>query len=525
MNKKYLNNNFKLLTNTHFYLYKCIVKNLCDIKIKMSPNIKKILNSEEDDIKKIYTNKYKNNDKINTKINNNEEDYIHIYENHENENINTNIKSVDDLKKQLLLLKTRKDYIIFYLKNNKQLKILNPSIILLFFDYYSDFIYKEVIKENNVKIENKIKYVKLNRKNYNDTTLVNDFAISNKDINEFILNNKINHKEIDIITEDITKFFLSKITDYEFDNILIISLIESSNKIKTSLDIVINEKELLLKIQYLILRTNFLKEIPVNYYYLLLKVFEDYFNRESSIDSEEVFEKIEYEIINFIKNQHSLNTAKHKDNKNTKITIKNKKKNQQYLSNIYSYNSLTLNLKEKSSLKISLFKKFFKSFFKTNSNDSIYDFLIDNNDILIEYNLLECYILFAKNAEGSHELYNYFSYLIKPNLHVMLNNKYNNIFYTENDNYDKLNRDVFIQVYYSSVIALNKVCNSKHFLRMIKYLEYLIYNEVYSKSNYNNNNNNNDFKEWLAINNVYNSKMLLWSLNNRKKYDIYNKLI
>jgi hypothetical protein len=81
------------------------------------------------------------------------------------------------------------------------------------------------------------------------------------------------------------------------NNIYILSLIESLNKMNYYGNTV---GKLWITLEYIILRTDFLKNIPITNYSIILKAFQPFFmfkDTTTTISAEEVFEAVEYQII------------------------------------------------------------------------------------------------------------------------------------------------------------------------------------------------------------------------------------
>ena len=81
----------------------------------------------------------------------------------------------------------------------------------------------------------------------------------------------------------------------KFDSIYLLSLIDSLEKIEQ------HDFKIWNNIDYLITRTSMLKKIDILYFPVILKGFEHYFQIESSISAEELYEVLEYDIITKLK--------------------------------------------------------------------------------------------------------------------------------------------------------------------------------------------------------------------------------
>ena len=157
------------------------------------------------------------------------------------------------------------------------------------------------------------------------------------------------------------------------DNLYVLSLMESLSNLDYYPNMNAEDSKLWISLEYLLQGTNFIKNVSIENYGIILKAFQQFFMiNDSTISPEEIYESIEYQLILKLRNEDD-------------------------------------NLKD--IIKMNLFK------------------------------LIEIYVLFAKNLEGSLELYNLFitKILTKENLKLI---DYNNL----------------VELYFSSIIVYVNVC-------------------------------------------------------------------
>lgn len=338
------------------------------------------------------------------------------------------VYTFDNLREALINFKTQKDYFDFYEKNSKLLSY-DLNVLLLFFDYYSEFLELKTIESSSKK--------------------------------PFNLPPILSHSEdSDEILSSILKIVSNKLSEYSLDPFLTLSFFESLQKIKDASNISLSSNEVYIILQYLVLRTNFLKQIKTRHYPVILKNLEFLFtNPKAVVDAEEIYERIEYEVILEIKRLHSNCVSEINESGNSKG-----KKG--YLA-----------------------------------NTKLTEYLHKNPELLVELNLIEIFYYFAKNSEGSTEFYEIMAPLLTANLE------------------DYLTSDIktLVQVYYSIVLVMNTVCKTKNLENLAKYIEKAIEAET-------NNADNKDFENALLQEHTFLRDMLKWALNNRNKTSLENRI-
>jgi hypothetical protein len=159
-----------------------------------------------------------------------------------------------------------KNFVDFYNKNRKFISI-ELEKKLIFLEYYSEFI------ENIPKSK------------LNDLDFLNFNKIISKDLSEIDLQ----------ILKSNSLFVLSLIESLNKLDFFPGNSFEDSNSHNLS--------KLWIQIEYMILRTDFLKTLHFTNFDILLKTFQKFFMiKNTTISSEEIFESIEYEIIIQLKN-------------------------------------------------------------------------------------------------------------------------------------------------------------------------------------------------------------------------------
>jgi len=208
----------------------------------------------------------------------------------------------------------------------------------------------------------------------------------------------------------------------DIDPFFILSFFETITKFKHF------DNKLWLKFEYILIQTNFIYEIDIKYYHLLLKGFENFFSRakESVIPTEEIFEFIENQLI---------------------INIK------RLITEEKLYSSIDLK------------------------------------------NLIDNYIIFGKNLEGSRDL---FDLLIKT--------------IREHRNFKKTSLDCLICVYFVSILIESNVYSNKTLTSFIKSLESLI-----------NSNDVNNFEETFKQDNQV-KYLFKWSVLRKQNKEMLRKL-
>lgn len=474
--------------------------------------------------------------------------------------------------------KFNNDYENFYLSHIKQFHKHLP-LILLFLEYYCTYLINDIkvksrshidyIKKTTNKIEENHHYTTLEESKVNFDENITIFDPSAKNMSHLRSNLKNN-----IIIYDIV-YFVNEELNSSIDPFLLLSFIESIYKLKNlgafidldnknfshrknnilnffnsniSKDEDSNKKtsqklnieflfnSVVLKIQMYVLNNNFLRKISFSHYYLILNLFSTYFKiQDSTIDSEEIFEKVEYEVILFIKEKYksSLEEA------NSKVNIESKMEKKIYSINEYLTNSSILT-------SIWLFKD----------------------------NFIEIFLLMAKNLEGSKIFYEYFTHIISSHLKAIFNNSFlieNSILSNrsndlksdssllaeyfelklfEEDKKSKVKkkkyiqkRNLLIEIYYSYILISEHVYSCKIFENIMINIESLLEKNIdciviyFSNTEYELSNDNNilsdkspekEFKN--LISNIFiekrklNKEILEWSINRREKYNIQNKL-
>ncbi len=232
----------------------------------------------------------------------------------------------------------------------------------------------------------------------------------------------------DVLTVTIQKLNTNTHKLKSLDDIYKLSLMESLMNLNFYPDIG-GDSKLWITLEYFILRTNFLENIPIENYNLILKSFQKFFVIENvTISAEEIFEKVEYQII----------------------------------------------LRLKSGLNYDKF-----------SQDQLLSFL-------------EIFILFAKNLEGSREMYNIFLEKILTKKNLIKLSKIS------------INKPALIGFYFA-LININLVVDKKN--KNVKNLLYDMDNLMveYFRQNKIKNNIKSDDNE---INKTSES-VLIWCLNKR----------
>lgn len=131
-------------------------------------------------------------------------------------------------------------------------------------------------------------------KNYIDTNLelsllfLEHFSDYNYNLSyEKKLNKNIENIPIDLLFFNLEKDLLN------LDAIYVLSLLESLYKLNYY-----SQNKIWIKIQYIILKTDFVKNIELEYHFIILKAFQNFFNiSETTVSVEEIFEAIEYHTI------------------------------------------------------------------------------------------------------------------------------------------------------------------------------------------------------------------------------------
>lgn len=185
----------------------------------------------------------------------------------------------------------------FYLENNKQKLANENEILLLYFDYLAEF---------NLKIKN----LKLN--NFSKDTETEGFTI-NAETNLTRVSSELDRINCFSIIEKIINLIEEKLLS--LDPFLIISFIESLHKSRYY-----SSNKIWIKLEYILLRTNMLRNISMDYYFIISNAFEYYFNREdSTILADEIFELIEYNFILSMKETQTEKVFLNKLNEDFKI--------------------------------------------------------------------------------------------------------------------------------------------------------------------------------------------------------------
>lgn len=322
--------------------------------------------------------------------------------------------------------------------------------------------------------------------------------------------------------------------------------------------------QIMLKFQYLILRTHFLKNIEYKYFPIILKAFENFFKEDSqtTVDPEEVFEKLEYEILLYLNDRHNVYLSEYDSINSSNIN-----------NNSNSINNSNSNKKHNNLVKLTSFK----------------DFLLQQNNtsllFLFKDNIIESFILIAKNLEGSLEFYEAIIYMLHANINLIftksfdvnasksipeelsdlsiningsndvnsINNPIISEYYNANiydvsevetkNNTSKritvINKNLFIEIYYCLVLVSDNVCsNSKVINSLLNKMEDIL-NEHSKKVYYylselviSDEDEFNDYSERIMNKNkfpllLYNKEvtvdMLKWALNKREKFLLENK--
>lgn len=340
----------------------------------------------------------------------------------------------DDLNEDIKSFNTKLDFEEYFVKHKSFLSNNNHNMLLLL-DYYSTFIETEAL--NITSQQSKYKYP-----------------------------SEVYTQRLDLL-DDISVIFNESIKKSESDPFLVLSFLESVYKIRKSLDLYSSQyiNEVLLTIQYLILRTGFLKQIEIKHYPILLTSYEDYFNIKSTIDVEEVFEKIEYEIILFIKSEH-----------------------EKYIES----QSISSNNNKNKGFKL-----------------KIHDFLKIRYEILEIYSLIDCFLIFSKNLEGSNELYEYFCCMLDSYIDVIIKSKIERV----------------IEIYYCLVLVYYNVSSIKNIDRLLVKIEGFIRLYIKESCKKSDESEENEYmkKKLNSIDTCY-IDLLKWGLNKRKLFELEYKI-
>jgi len=167
---------------------------------------------------------------------------------------------------------------------------------------------KVIDKDKNIASEKNYKLTLIQKlKDESDLNTLDGLYNSNKNIFERdleltmlfldIYSSKVSESKT-LNDEEITKNKLIMILISEVDKVLltmdpflILSFFETITKFKYF------NNQLWMRFEYILIKTNFIHEIEIKYYHLLLKGFENFFSKESVIPTEEIFEFIENNFI------------------------------------------------------------------------------------------------------------------------------------------------------------------------------------------------------------------------------------
>jgi len=364
----------------------------------------------------------------------------------------------DDYSSLFLSFDSVEKFNSYYIKNKVQLEN-NFEILLLFLDYFTDFCKKN---KHNILIREK-----------------EENKTSRDEFNIFVAQSNTLIDNIVIILEE-------KLLT--LDPFLLISLIESLYKIKY-----FSNNKIWVKLEYILLRTNLLRNISIDFYYIILKAFECFFNREdSTILADEIFEVVEYNTILISKDSENENPFK------------------KLLENFKGFENYFFSALERFKKEGEIFTLIQASITKqtnrinNNLNQNILiinnnspkfksseDFCeIENFHLKYFFNICEMYYCFAKNLEGSQDLYRLFieKFFNEENIQI-----FKNIFFCfvlENDHIhqrsDKIQYDCkleiinsklfecLINLYFSSILIYDNVCNKNFIIDFIKKIEHFI---------------------------------------------------
>jgi hypothetical protein len=176
--------------------------------------------------------------------------------------------------------------------NESELHLFDEKVGCLFqindfqnyFDFYHSYNHKLII---NSHLEKKLLFI-----DYLSTYLEKDFYKNNKKFDTFS----------EFLREIILTIQISELK--QIQSIYVISLIESLSNLLYYPSYFKDSGKIWIALENLILSTNFLNNLELSHFYLILRCFEFFFQLEdTTVNPEELFESIEYHLIKLLKNQ------------------------------------------------------------------------------------------------------------------------------------------------------------------------------------------------------------------------------
>jgi len=353
-----------------------------------------------------------------------------------------------------------------YFTGNKNLFEVNDEITLLFFDYFTEFSAQEKQNIYNKKHENN--------------------QIIQCELQEVL--DKINNM-IEKIICVLDNRLLS------LDPFLLISFIESLWKINYY-----SNNKIWIKLEYILVRTNLLRNISMDFYYIVLKAFEGFFNREdSTILPDEIFEVVEYNSILTFKDAEGQKLFKKVNeklivfDKNFNYSLDKYKKEGLIFPLINTSKNRKISFLNANNIKNPNQNIFIMRNCKEEDDSPFQEFSeIESFHLKYFFNLCETFCCFAKNLEGSQDFYKFFIELIftADNIQIFYNifififlydsNPQNN--HESNCQFKIMNNKLFeclVNLYFSTILIQENVYNKNYLKEFLKEIESIVL-EIFS---------------------------------------------